>query len=334
MQNFYLVTSALFIFFNSIASADTIKPIRIVGSTAVYGFSTIVAERVSKTKGVPAPVIEATGTGGGIKIFCAGKSKTYPDAVNTSRPMTEHEKKICTQNGVGDIIEIKIGYDGIVIGAHPSQSPINLSRTDLSKALSERVEDPHAKECHKWQRNPYHYWDQINPAYPHRKIIVFGPTASLATRELFEERVIKEGCLEYVSTDLKKQCSTTIREDGAFIEVAEHESVVIQKLDLKPEALGLVGYGYYTQNPSKLTPLPIDGVMPSPESIASGAYPLARPLYIYVKRHNLEKKPVLKVYLQELLSESAMGHDGYLLDKGLIPYSEEERQSILSTINQ
>ena len=304
------------IFLSTISSAQADRPIRIVGSTAVYGFITMVAERMGKTTDFRTPIVEATGTGGGVKIFCGGKGKNYPDAVNTSRPMTPEEKRLCQANGVGDLLEIQIGYDGIVIGAHPSQDTFPLTRVDLSKALSEYVDTPAG-----WVKNPYKTWDEVNSALPNTDIVVLGPTSTLASRELFDKKVIHDGCLRWAHDQTK--CTGTIREDGAFIEVAENESVIIQKLELKPEALGFVSYGFFVQNPSKIQPMSIDGIMPTVETISKGTYPLTRPLYIYIKKAQMKRYPGLKALLHELLSNQASGPNGYLLDKGLIPVKPE-----------
>jgi phosphate transport system substrate-binding protein len=321
MHNFLRLASAVLIYISTFSQLHAERPIRIVGSSGVYSFVTMVAERFGRTTDFRTPIVEATGTGGGIKIFCGGPGKTYPDVVNTSRPMSDHEKKYCAKNGVEEVLELKIGYDGIVIGAHPSQTAYALTRQDLSKALSEFAETPEG-----FVRNPYTTWAQINPDLPNSKISVLGPTSTLATREVFEEKVIREGC--QASAIDKAKCKGSIREDGAFIEVAEHESVIIQKLELKPESIGFVSYGYYTQNPGKIKPISIDGVLPSIESISSNTYPLSRPLFIYVKKTQLKRSPALKAFLEELFSDQASGPNGYLLDKGLIPLSTEERETV------
>ncbi len=325
MHNFLRLTSAVFIYCSTFSYAHAEKPIRIVGSTAVYNFVTMVAERMGKTTDFRTPIVEATGTGGGIKIFCGGQGKKYPDVVNASRPMSPDEKNLCCQNRVGDLIEIKIGYDGIVIGAHPSQEAFPLTRINLSKALAEYVETESG-----WVKNPYKFWNQIDPSLPQTRISVLGPTSTLATREVFEDKVILEGCQAFAQD--KNQCKPTIREDGAFIEVAEHENVVIQKLELKPKSIGFVSYGYYMQNPGKIKPIAIDGILPSVESIATNTYPLSRPLFLYVKKDQLNKVPGLREFLGEFLSDQASGPHGYLIDKGLIPLSPEERDSMRKEI--
>jgi phosphate transport system substrate-binding protein len=327
MHNFWLLTSAVLIFFSTFSYSQAERPIRIVGSTAVYGFVTMVAERFGKTTDFRTPIVEATGTGGGIKIFCGGRGKMHPDVVNTSRPMSKAEKQLCRKNGVGDVVELKIGFDGIVIGGHPSQEAFALTRQDLSKALSEYVETPAG-----WILNPNQTWNQVDRTLPKTKISVLGPTSTLATREVFEDIVIKGGCQLYAND--KTKCTGSIREDGAFIEVAEHESVVIQKLELKPEAIGFVSYGYYTQNPGKIKPMAIDSVLPSVETITANTYPLSRPLFIYVKKNQLKNNPVLKAFLEEFFSDQASGPNGYLLDKGLVPLNPQERESMRSKLQR
>lgn len=317
MHNFWRLTSAVFIFLQISAPTKAESTVRIVGSTAVYTFATMVAERMGQTTKYKTPIVEATGTGGGIKIFCGGVGKSYPDIVNTSRPFTQEEKNYCKQNGVDQLLEIKIGYDGVVIAGAPSSSTLSLTRQDLSKALSEYVYIDGART-----KNPYQTWDQVNPHLPHKPISVLGPTSTLATREVFEEKVIRDGCLM-----TQTNCDTTIREDGKFEEVAEHDNVVIQKLALKPKSIGFVSYGYYTQNPSKIKPIAIDGVYPSQQSIANNTYPLSRPLYIYVKTSSLKKSRAIQAFIDEFFSNQASGPHGYLIGKGLIPLNKEERKN-------
>lgn len=321
MHNFWRLTSAVLIILCTLSPVEARQQVRIVGSTAVYTFVTMVAERLGKTTDFKTPIVEATGTGGGIKIFCGGPDKDYPDMVSTSRQMSDSEKRLCRKNGVNDIIELTIGYDGIVIGTDPTHEVFPLKKTDLSKALSEKVENNN-----QWIPNPYQTWHSVNSSLPNEPIIVLGPTATLATREVFEDKVIKEGCKEYASNP--KACLKNIREDGRFIEVAEHENVVVQKLGLKPKSLGFVSYGFYYQNPNKIKPLPIDGVLPTTQTISDRSYPLARPLYFYIKKDRLVEMPSLRAFLDEFLSKGASGPQGYLVDKGLIPLSESEREKI------
>lgn len=315
MHNFLRLTSAVFIFFMTSSCLHAEKAIRIVGSTAVYTFVTMVAERLGQTSSHKTPIVEATGTGGGIKIFCGGLGKSYPDIVSTSRSLTPEERKYCHTNGTGDIIELKIGYDGIVIGGSVKKKSLALTRKDLSRALSEYVNIDGIRT-----KNPYNSWKEVNASLPNQPILVLGPTSTLATREVFEEKVIYEGCLLE-----NEDCETTIREDGKFIEVAEHENVVIQKLGLKPTAIGFVSYSYYSQNPGKLKPIPIDGILPSPASIANNTYPLSRPLFLYVKKESLDTSKAIQDFLAEFFSEQASGTHGYLISKGLIPLNQKDK---------
>lgn len=325
MHNFLALTSALFIFFTPFSHLKAERPIRIVGSTAVYTFVTMAAERLGRTTDVRTPIVEATGTGGGIKIFCGGTGKNYPEIVSTSRQISDQERKQCKINGIEDILEIKIGYDGIVIGAHPTQKPFSLTRKELSMALSEYVQTKNG-----WVKNPYRTWDEINSAFPQIKISVLGPTSTLATREVFEEKVIKDGCKQNPEAT---KCSGNIREDGVFIEVAEHENVVIQKLELKPQSIGFVSFGYYSQNPGKIKPFCIDGIFPTLETIGNNSYPLSRPLFLYIKKNQFAERKAIGAFLNELFSEQAAGPNGYLIDKGLIPLSSEEQKAIIESIS-
>lgn len=321
MHNFWRLTSLVFIFFATLHSGEARNQARVVGSTAVYTFMTTVSERLGRMKQCATPIVEATGTGGGVKIFCGGPGDDYPDMVNTSRPMTKEEYQFCRQHGIEDVIEFKIGFDGIVVGQHPSNPEVSLNIADLYKALAERVE-----VNGKWVLNPYKNWKEIDQHLPDHEIIVLGPTSSLATREVFEEKVIRAGC--QVSVQLPEQCHRNIREDGPFIEAAEYENVIVQKLSLKRGAIGFVSYGFYHQNPNQIRPIAVNGVRPSLKTISDQSYPLSRPLFVYVKKGQLQKVPGLYALLSELLSENASGEDGYLVDKGLIPLSRPEREAM------
>lgn len=292
--------------------------IRIVGSTSVYLFSTAVAEYFGKTAGFKTPVVEATGTGAGINIFCAGVGLSYPDIVNTSRPMTQAEYRQCAQNGIHELIEVKIGRDGIVIGAQVQTAPFNLSLKDLYQALAREVIAPNGKEI----MNPYHTWNQINPALPHRKILVLGPSPNLGTRETFENLVIKKGCMQ--QTKDASKCNPILREDGAFKDVGEHENIILQKIEINREALGIFSFGFLEQNHNKIRALPIEGILPSFESITSGDYPISRPLFFYVKKAHISLIPGIMEFVKAFLSPQAIGSYGYLTNKGLAPLTKEE----------
>ncbi len=277
------------------------EQLRIVGSTAVYPFATTVAEYFGRTTDFKTPIVEATGTGGGINLFCGGIGAHYPDIVNASRPMTAKERARCARNGIHKISEVIFGYDGIVVGMNRKTPDMALSRTDLFLALTKEVK----------------YWNEVNPRLPKKKILVLGPTTTLATREIFEELVIKAGCK--MITKAPKQCSQIIREDGAFLEVAEHDNVVVQKLSINPDAIGIFSFSFLQQNRDKVKAIPIDGVLPKYSTIATGKYPISRPLYFYVKQSHIPLVPGIKEYVAEFLKPRTSGKYGYLVKKGLIP---------------
>jgi phosphate transport system substrate-binding protein len=292
--------------------------IRIVGSGSIYLFSTTVAEYFGKTTDFKTPVVEANGTGTGIKMFCAGVGPSYPDIVNASRQMTKAEYQYCINNGVSDLLEVKIGYDGIVMGTQVTTPLFSLNRADIYLALTEKI----LTSERQWQQNPYQTWKEINPTLPNRKILVLGPSTSLGTREVFEELVIKQGYLA-VNKELSYY-SSALREDGAFKEVGEYENVILQKLAINPDAIGIFSFGFLEQNRNKVQPLPIEGILPSFTTIMNGSYPISRPLYFYVKKAHLVLVPGIKEYVKTFLSSQAIGPYGYLTNKGLVPLRKKE----------
>ncbi|MBL0942409.1 MAG: substrate-binding domain-containing protein [Alphaproteobacteria bacterium] len=307
--------------FGSINSACGRDQIRIVGSSSVYLFSTAVAEYFGKTTEFKTPVIEANGTGAGIKLFCSGVGPSYPDIVNASRQMTEAERQHCSYNGVSDLIEVKIGYDGIVMGMLVRNLPFSLSRMELYAALTKFFLTPEGN----WQANPYQTWNHINPALPARKILILGPSTSLGTREVFEDLVIKQGCID-MNQDISF-CKPVLREDGVFKEVGEHENVILQKLEINSDAIGIFSFGFLEQNRNKIQALPIEGILPSFSTIISGRYPISRPLFFYVKKAHISSIPGIMEYVKAFLSSQASGPYGYLTNKGLVPLKEAESKN-------
>lgn len=299
------ITSFLLILLTPLYSAEARTQIRIVGSTAVYPFATLIAERFGRSPNQKTPVVEATGTGGGIKVFCSGIGEHYPDIVNTSRPMNEDEMSMCEENGIGAIEEHLLGYDGIVIGRNNKSKHFVLTRKQLFLALAERI----PSSTGKWIINPHKKWSDIDRSLPYKKIMVLGPTSTLATREVFEEKIIKEVCKELGGDD--ETCA--IRQDGVFIEVAEHENVIVQKLHLNPEAVGIFSYGFLNQNRNKVSAISIDGVTPTEQTIRSRRYLMSRPLYMYAKSTKLSSTPDLSGYIAEFTK-----HKRLLQKNGLI----------------
>ncbi len=305
------------------------EQIRIVGSSTVFPFATTVAERFGKNSGFKTPVVESTGSGGGLKLFCAGSSDNDPDITNASRRIKPSEVKKCAANGIDEIVEVKIGYDGIVL-ANSVQSPqMSISLRDLWLALAKNVPDGEGKT----RPNPYRTWADVNPDLPNVRIEVMGPPPTSGTRDAFAELAMEGGCktFDWIKA-MKKQDKKaykalchTIREDGAYVEAGENDNLIVQKLAANPDAFGVFGFSFLDQNDDTIQGSLIDGVAPEFELISDGSYPVSRSLYFYVKKSRVGKVPGIEEYLAEFTSEKAWGEEGYLADKGLIPMGDAER---------
>jgi len=306
--------------------------ISIVGSSTVYPFATVVAEQFGKTTKFKTPKIESTGSGGGLKLFCAGVGTEHPDITNASRRIKKSEYNKCHKNGVDEIVEIKIGYDGIAVANSKKAVHFKLSRKDLFLALAKQVPDPKGGE--KLVENPYKTWKEVNASLPASKIEVLGPPPTSGTRDAFAELAMEGGCkkIGWIKAMKKrdkkayKAICHTIREDGAYIEAGENDNLIVQKLEANPNALGIFGFSFLDQNTDKVQGAIIDGVAPEFEAIAEGTYPISRPLFFYVKKAHVGKIPGIKEYLAEFTSEKTWGDEGYLTDKGLIPMPSAERK--------
>ena len=312
--------------------------ISIVGSSTVYPFATAVAEQFGKSTKFRTPKIESTGTGGGMKLFCAGVGADNPDITNASRRIKKSEFETCAKNGVAEIIEVKIGYDGIVMANSKKTAPMKLSRKDIFLALARDVPDP--RNDGKTIANPYKTWHDVNAALPAQKIEVLGPPPTSGTRDAFAELAMEGGCEEFPwIKELKKKdekafkvLCQTVREDGAFIEAGENDNLIVQKLEVNPLAVGIFGFSYLEQNSDKIQGSLVDGKAPSFEAIAAGEYPVSRPLFFYVKKAHIGTIPGIEEFLAEFTSERAWGNDGYLADKGLIPMPDAERKSVAAAV--
>ncbi|MCB1723096.1 MAG: PstS family phosphate ABC transporter substrate-binding protein [Chromatiaceae bacterium] len=309
--------------------------ISIVGSSTVYPFATVVAEQFGKTTQFKTPKIESTGSGGGLKLFCAGVGVEHPDITNASRRIKKSEQELCAKNGVTEIVEVKIGYDGIAIANSKASPQLNMSRKDLYLALAKDVPDP--KGGDKLVANPYQTWKDVNASLPDTRIEVLGPPPTSGTRDAFAELVMEHGCQEFAfikamkKTDKKafQAACMGIREDGAYIEAGENDNLIVQKLEANPNALGIFGFSFLDQNADKIQGSRIDGVEPTFDTIADSSYPVSRPLFFYVKKAHIGAVPGIKEYLAEFTSDKAFGGEGYLADKGLIPMPEAERGQVM-----
>jgi phosphate transport system substrate-binding protein len=316
------------------ASRDYIS---IVGSSTVYPFSTVVAERLGRTTGFKTPKVESTGSGGGIKLFCAGVGVQHPDIVNSSRQIKPAEVAGCDANGVKEIVEVKIGYDGIVIARSKRATDLPLTRRDIYLALAKDIPDP--KGAGKFVSNPYRTWQDVNSKLPAEIIEVLGPPPTSGTRDAFVELAMEGGCKTYPwiaaikdrDENRYKQICHTIREDGRFIEAGENDNLIVQKLGANPRSVGVFGYSFLEQNMDTVTGETVDGRAPTFENIASGVYPVSRPLYIYVKKAHVGAIPGIREYVAEFTSAGAMGEDGYLTDKGLVPLPAAEYATVVKS---
>ena len=321
----------------SIAALATAVPaaardqITIVGSSTVFPFSTTVAERFGKSTDFKTPIVESTGSGGGLKLFCSGAGLDTPDIANASRRIKASEVALCAENGVAEIVEVKIGFDGIVLANSVDADVIELDLRDIYLALAKDVPTGTDGET---QPNPYTLWSEINPDLPAVKIEVLGPPPTSGTRDAFAELALEGGCktfdwikaLKDSDKAAYKALCHTVREDGAYIEAGENDNLIVQKLEANPDAFGVFGYSFLEQNSDLVQGAIVGGVEPEFELIASGDYPIARSLYFYVKKDHVGKVAGIENFLAEFTSEDAWGDEGYLVDKGLIPLAEEERK--------
>jgi len=313
--------------------AEARDQIRIVGSSTVFPFATAVAEQFGNKTEFKTPVIESTGSGGGLKLFCAGVGTDHPDVTNASRRIKSSEVELCNSNGVKEITEVVVGFDGIVFANSKEAAASDLTRKQIFLALAKDV--PVADDSTETQPNPNKMWSDIDPALPKKKIEVLGPPPTSGTRDAFVELVMHKGCNAFPAMKaLKKQDKKTykaacgsMREDGAFIEAGENDVLIVQKLVANKDAYGIFGYSFLEESSDKVQGSKIEGVLPEFEKILSGDYPVARSLYFYVKNAHVGTVPGIKEYLAEFTSEEAMGEEGYLVDKGLIPLPGDKREA-------
>jgi phosphate transport system substrate-binding protein len=296
--------------------------IRIVGSSTVYPFTTAVAEQFGKTTGMATPIVESTGTGGGMKLFCAGVGVDHPDATNASRRIKSGEFEDCKKNGVTDVIELKIGFDGLTL-ANSKKGPLfNLTKTQIFLALAKEIPGADGKMI----PNPNKSWSDVDKALPNEPILVLGPPPTSGTRDSFVELVLEMGAEGIDSLKAMKKADAkafekvwkSIREDGAFVEAGENDNLIVKKLEADPKALGIFGFSFLEENSAQLQGSVINGNEPTFENIASGKYTVARPLFVYIKKQHIGVIPGLDKFMAEYVSDKAIGEEGYLSDKGLV----------------
>ena len=312
-------------------AAEARDQIRIVGSSTVYPFATAVAEEFGKTTDNKTPVVESTGSGGGLKLFCAGVGIDHPDITNASRRIKTSEVDRCAENGVTDITEVKIGFDGIVLANSKATEPFSITLQQLFLALAKDVPSDGGMVA-----NPNQTWADVDASLPAVKIEVLGPPPTSGTRDAFVERAMEGGCKTFPDIKaLKKQDKKayktlchSIREDGAFVEAGENDNLIVQKLKANPSALGIFGYSFLDQNRDKVQGSTINGVEPDFDTIADGSYPVSRSMYFYVKKAHVGVIPGIEDYIATFTDEDAWGPYGYLADKGLIPLPDADREAM------
>ncbi len=304
--------------------------IRIVGSSTVYPFTTAVAEAFGKSSGMKTPVVESTGTGGGMKLFCAGVGEDTPDFTNASRQIKKAEFEDCAKNGVNDIVEIKVGYDGLSLAQSKTAKDMMLTKQQVFRALAKDIPGPDGKMI----ANPNKMWSDVDPSLPATKIEVLGPPPTSGTRDSFAELVMEVGAASLDPLKQLKKDDTkafdkvwkAMREDGAFVEAGENDNLIVQKLQANPDAVGIFGFSFLEENESTLKGIEVDGVAPSYEAIAGGEYKVARPLFVYAKKQHVGQVPGMAEFVAEYVSDKAIGEDGYLAAKGLVALPGDEAE--------
>jgi phosphate transport system substrate-binding protein len=304
--------------------------IRIVGSSTVYPFATAVAEEFGRSTKFKTPIIESTGTGGGFKLFCGGVGVEHPDITNASRRIKTSETELCAKNGVTEITEIKVGYDGIVLAGSKKGTPIPLTLRQVFLALAAKVPLPNGELV----PNPHKSWRDVDASLPDLKIEVLGPPPTSGTRDSWNELALEGGCASFPEIKALKDTDEaaykaichSMREDGAWVDAGENDNLIVQKLIANPSALGAFGYSFLDQNSDSIRANTIDGVAPTFDTISSGEYPVSRAMYFYVKDAHVGSIPGIPEYVAEFTSEKAYGEFGYLADKGLIPSPQAERE--------
>ena len=329
LKKLFFLSLLNFVFIYSVTSRDQIN---VVGSSTVYPFSTVVAENFGNKTGIKVPKIESTGSGGGMKLFCKGLGTGHPDITNASRRIKKNELNQCKVNGI-DVVEIKVGYDGIVIANSKKAKLLNLTKRQIFLALAKQVPEGN-KEGGSLVDNPNKKWSDIDPNLPNKKIEVLGPPPTSGTRDAFNELAIEGGCKTFPKLiAIKKQdkkkykaMCRAVREDGAFIEAGENDNLIVQKLVENENAFGVFGFSFLIENEDKIQGSTVDGIAPTMETIADKSYGVSRPLYFYVKLAHVDVIPGIREFLAEYTSDDSWGPGGYLEERGMIPMPENERE--------
>ena len=315
-------------------AAQARDQIRIVGSSTVFPFATAVAEYFGKTSKFKTPVVESTGSGGGLKLFCAGIGIRYPDIANASRRIKASEIGNCAANGVKEITEVRFGFDGIVIANAKTGPEASFTKRQLFLALAKKV--PDRRTGRRLIDNPYQRWRDIDPSLPDTRIEMLGPPPTSGTRDAFVELAMEGGCrtfpaireLRTSNRNRYKALCHGIREDGRYVEAGENDNLIVQKLIANAHAYGIFGFSFLDQNGDRLKPASVDGVFPTFENISTGAYGVSRSLFFYVKNAHVGNIPGIREFVRAFTSDNAWGPEGYLVDKGLIPLPDAGRRKM------
>lgn len=310
-------------------SVDTAQKIKIVGSSTVSPFSTAVAEQFGASSPFPTPIVESTGTGGGFKAFCQGIGPDEPSISNASRPIKDSEKQLCADAGVTELVQVKIGFDGIVLANAKGAPELDLNKEEIFRALAAELPDGNGG----WQKNPNQTWQDVADHLPDMPILVSGPPPTSGTRDAFVEIAMEGGAkaipelaaLKDSDGDEFKRRAHEIRNDGAWIDSGENDSAIVQTLLKNDDSVGIMGFSFLEQNLDRIKGAHIGGTAPEFDEIASGQYQISRSMYFYVKKQNVALVPGIEEYVAEFTSEGSWGPDGYLAEKGLIPLPEEAR---------
>ncbi len=343
MKKLALVTALLgAVTLTSQVAAQSRDQIRIVGSSTVFPFATAVAEEFGRSSSFKTPIVESTGSGGGLKLFCAGIGTNHPDITNASRRIKKSEVELCSKNGVEEVVEVKIGFDGIVLAADKSAEQMTLSLRDLYLALAAQVP---AKGTDgglgNMIENPYKTWNEVNADLPNRPIYVLGPPPTSGTRDAFNELAVEGGCKTFPAMKALKKADKKaykslcrgIREDGVYVEAGENDNLIVQKLQADTKAVGIFGFSFLDQNADVINAFPVSkkagaaAQEPTFDAISDGSYPISRSLFFYVKKAHVGVIPGIEEYLAEFTSDKAAGDLGYLADRGLIPLPDNDRSA-------
>lgn len=315
----------------SATAAAARDQISIVGSSTVFPYTQAVAEQFANNTGRPSPIVEGTGTGGGMQIFCNGIGEGHPDLTGASRAMKASEWEKCVENGVTDVTEALIGFDGLSMAvSRDNDFDWSISLGEMYLALGAQV--PVDGE---WIDNPYSKWSEIDSRLPDIDIVVIGPPPTSGTRDAWVELAMHAGCeeLDYVADGgfdgdwVEENCSR-MRTDGPFVEAGENDNLIVQRLQSDPNALGIFGYSFVYENLDTLVGVKLNGVEPNFETIADKSFPVARPLYFYVKNAHRDVIPGLNEFVEEYMSEDALAPGGYLSERGLVPLVDARRAEL------